>query len=91
MQARKLTFQEAWDSSTIFFVGEELEDEIDEKVAELLRLSQSSHISAAKERTTEDIIAFLEEDRDSLDVILRDIGLSDEKFMRSKLFSNKNP
>ncbi len=45
MQARKLTFQEAWDSSTIFFVDEELEDEIDEKVSELLQLSKSSYFS----------------------------------------------
>lgn len=82
MQARKLTFQEAWDSSTIFFVDEELEDEIDEKVSDLLRLSQSSHIAATKERTLEDIIAFLQENPDGLDVILRDIGLSNEKFMR---------
>jgi hypothetical protein len=82
MQARKLTFQEAWDSSTIFFVDEELEDEINEKVSELLHLSQSPYISVTKERTLEDIVAFLQEDPDALDVILRDIGLSDEKFMR---------
>ena len=50
-QPRKLTFQEAWDSSTIFFVDEELEDEIDEKVSELLQLSRSPHISAPNERT----------------------------------------
>ncbi|MCI0560870.1 MAG: hypothetical protein MN733_20490 [Nitrososphaera sp.] len=82
MQARKLTFQEAWDSSTVFFVDEKLEDEIDEKVAELLRLSESPHILADKERTSEDIVAFLEEERDRLGVILGDIGLSIEKFMR---------
>jgi hypothetical protein len=82
MQPRKLTFQEAWDSSTIFFVDDELEDEIDEKVSKLLHLSRSSHITAVKEKTLEDIIAFLQEDTDGLDVILRDIGLSNEKFMR---------
>jgi len=82
MQARKLTFQEAWDSSTVFFVDEELEDEIDEKVEGLLSLSQSPHIAGSAGRTTRDIVAFLTEDPDGLDVILRDIGLSDEKFMR---------
>ncbi|HEY84077.1 MAG TPA: hypothetical protein G4N96_03050 [Chloroflexi bacterium] len=82
MEARKLTFQEAWDSSTIFFVDEELEDEIDEKVAGLLRLSQSSHIAGAGEKDAQDVIAFLTDDPDGLDVILRDIGLSNEKFMR---------
>lgn len=83
MEARKLTFQEVWDSSTIFFVDNALEDEIDKKVSKLISLSQSSHISSGdKERTVEDIASFLNEDPDSLDVILRDTGLSDEKFMR---------
>ena len=82
MKARKLTFQEAWDSSTIFFVDKELEDEIDEKVAKLLAASQSSYIAGDKEKTLSDIVAFLGEKANALDVILRDIGLSDEKFMR---------
>ncbi|RME43221.1 MAG: hypothetical protein D6796_13425 [Caldilineae bacterium] len=82
MNPRKLTFQEAWDSSTIFFVDEDLEEEIDARVSKLIRLSQSHPISATGERTPEDIAAFLEETPDGLDVILRDIGLSDEKFMR---------
>lgn len=82
MEAQKLSFQEAWNSSTIFFVDNELEDEIDKKVSRLLSLSQSSYISGNKERTVEDIVSFLNEDPDSLDVILRDTGLSDEKFMR---------
>lgn len=83
MQVRKLTFQEVWESSTIFFVDDDLEDEIDEKVARLLHLSQSPHITGGQgERTRANIISFLQENPDSLDVILRDIGLSDEKFMR---------
>ncbi|MBE0409581.1 MAG: hypothetical protein IBX69_07600 [Anaerolineales bacterium] len=79
---RKLSFQEAWDSSTIFFVDDDLEDEIDEIVSGLLHLSQSPHISSLKVITLEDTIAFLQESSDALNVILRDIGLSDEKFMR---------
>lgn len=82
MEARKLTFQEAWDSSTVFFVDEALEDEIDDKVSDLLKLSQSPYITAVNNRTVADIIAFLAEDAAGLDVILRDIGLSNEKFMR---------
>lgn len=82
MQARKLSFQEAWDSSTIFFVNEALENEIDARVSGLLQLAQSEHLTAAEERTLNDIIAFLTENPNGLDVILRDIGLSDEKFMR---------
>lgn len=82
MQAQKLTFQQAWDSSTIFFVDEELESEIEEKVADLLRTAENPHIAATNVRTLEDVVAFLQEEPDGLDVILRDIGLSDEKFMR---------
>lgn len=82
MQARKLTFQEAWDSSTVFFVDEELESEIDDRVAGLLDTSQNPRIADGKEKTTEDIVAFLGEVSNALNVILRDIGLSDEKFMR---------
>ncbi len=59
MQTQKLTFQEAWDSATIFFVEEKLEDEIDVKVGRLLELSQSSYLTGDKEHSIEDIIAFL--------------------------------
>jgi len=82
MPAKKLAFQEAWDSSTIFFVDDVLEGEIDDRVSELMRLSQSAHISGGENRTLNDVVAFLAEDIDGLDVLLRDIGLSDEKFMR---------
>jgi len=81
-EARKLKFHEAWDSSTVFFVDEKLEDEIDDRVADLLNLSKSTHISETVERKKDDIILFVEENPERLDVILRDIGLSDEKFMR---------
>jgi len=82
MQARKLTFQEAWDSSTVFFVDDALEDEIDEKVAELLQLAQSPLLASGSTHSLSDILTFLGQNSDGIDVILRDIGLSDEKFMR---------
>lgn len=82
MQARKLTFREAWESSTIFFVDEALEDEIDEKVSDLLLLAQNLQPAVSGQRTLDEIIGFLSQNPDGLDVILRDIGFSDEKFMR---------
>ncbi len=82
METRKLTFQEAWDSSTVFFVDAALEDEIDEKVAELKLISQGLKVKDDLETTLDDLITFLEDNVNGLDVILRDIGLSDEKFMR---------
>jgi hypothetical protein len=81
-QPRKLTFQEAWDSSTVFFVDEGLENEIDKKVVELLAATQSPYIVGNKVHTLTKIIAFLKEETNALDVILHDIGLSEEKFMR---------
>ncbi len=82
MKPKKLNFQEAWDSSTIFFVDDELEDEIDKKVAKLLQLSENPHLASTKEKEANDILAFLRDDVEGLDIILRDIGLSDEKFKR---------
>lgn len=79
---RKLTFPEAWESSTIFFVDEALEDEIDAKVATLLDASQSDYLSSGQLQTAKMMAAFLHEEPRAIDVILRDTGLSDEKFMR---------
>lgn len=81
MKSERLNFQGAWDSSTIFFVDDELEDEIDEKVAKLLQLSESPHLDG-EEKGLNNMLAFLKEDTEGIDVILRDVGLSYEKFMR---------
>ncbi|PWH17137.1 MAG: hypothetical protein DDG58_08415 [Ardenticatenia bacterium] len=80
--ARKLTFQEAWESATIFLVDETLEQEIDEKVAALLITAGDPSISESAHVTVEDIAEFIVQRRDGLDVILKDIQLSDEKFKR---------
>jgi len=82
METTKLTFQEAWESSTIFFVDDALEEEIDDKVAELTRISKGLNVKHNLSPTLGDLIAFLEKNVNGLDVILRDIGLSDEKFLR---------
>jgi hypothetical protein len=37
---RKLSFEEAWNSITIFYVDNELEQEIDQEVDRLLRLAE---------------------------------------------------
>ncbi|RMD61024.1 hypothetical protein D6833_08785 [Candidatus Parcubacteria bacterium] len=79
---RKLTFQEAWETSTIFFVDDDLENEIDARVNALLQTAKSPLLTATRERTLQDVLSLLEQEKNGLDVILRDIGLSDEKFMR---------
>lgn len=85
MKARKLTFQEAWQSTSVFFVDDQLEDDIDAKVAHLLALAQEIQISDNENFTVDDIVSFVHEKDNNisgLDVILKDISLSDEKFMR---------
>lgn len=44
-KAHKISFQEAWDSSTVFFVDEELEREIDTKVETLLETARNHRVS----------------------------------------------
>ncbi|GAB4429239.1 MAG: hypothetical protein Fur0044_26940 [Anaerolineae bacterium] len=82
IEARKLSFQEVWDSSTVFFVDEELEGEIERKVAGLLQTAQDLPLSDRPEKIVEDVTNFLIEKKNGLDVILKEIGLSDEKFKR---------
>lgn len=79
---RKLTFQEVWNSTTIFFVDEVLEDEIDNEVAALLQLTQDERVSAEALVSVESIATFLMSHAQALDVILYDIELSEEKFLR---------
>ena len=80
--ARKITFQEAWDSTTVFFVDENLEAEIDAEVDALLEVAGDMRISEDALIDDASITDFLLEHDRSLDVILRDIELSEEKFMR---------
>ena len=83
IKARKISYQEAWDSSVIFFVDEELEQEIEVKVESLLETAQNHRVSETAEINVADIASFLGQKNNALDVILKDIGLSEEKFMRT--------
>lgn len=82
MEARKISFQEAWDSSVVFLVDEELEREIEAKVETLLETAENHRVSETAEINVTDIADFLGQKDSALDVILKDIGLSEEKFKR---------
>lgn len=82
MKARKISFQEAWDSSVVFFVDEELERGIEAKVEALLKTAENARISEMAEINVDDIASFLAQKDNALDVILKDTGLSEEKFKR---------
>ena len=45
MVIKKLTFEEAWDTSTIFYVDDALENEIDQKVKSLLETAEDTRIT----------------------------------------------
>ncbi len=81
-EARKISFQEAWDSSSVFFVDDDLEQEIDDKVEVLLEIAKNHRVSETAQITVSGIADFLGENKNALDVLLKDVGLSQEKFMR---------
>lgn len=82
IEARKITLQEAWDSATVFFVDEVLEDEIDAQVDALMETARDPRISYTASISVDDIADFLGETDNALNVILKDIDLSEEKFKR---------
>jgi len=82
IEARKISFQEAWDSSVVFLVDEKLEREIEAAVAVLLETAQDQRVSETAKINVVDIADFLIQKDSALDVILKDVGLSEEKFKR---------
>ena len=66
----------------MFFVDEELEREIEAKVEALLETAENHRVSETAEINIADIADFLSQKYNALDVILKDIGLSEEKFKR---------
>lgn len=81
-QARKISFEEAWDSTTIFYVDENLEAWIDAEVESLLEIAKDPRVVEGVEIEETAITDFLIQHNRALDVILKDIELSEEKFMR---------
>ena len=82
IEARKITLKEAWDSATVFFVDDVLEDEIDAQVNALMETARDPRISETAPVSVDDIADFLGEMDNALNVILKDIDLSEEKFKR---------
>jgi len=80
IEARKISFQEAWDSSVVFLVDEDLERELEAEVEALLETARDHRVSGTAEIDVADIADFLNQKDNALDVILKDIGLSEEKF-----------
>jgi len=79
---RKLSFEEAWNSITIFYVDNELEQEIDQEVDRLLRLAEQYGVTEKSMMSPDSLAALLREQEGALEFILREVELSEEKFLR---------
>jgi hypothetical protein len=79
---RKLSFEEAWNSITIFYVDNELEQEIDQEVDRLLRLAEQYGVTEKSMMSPDSLAALLREQEGALEFILRELELSEEKFLR---------
>ncbi len=79
MEAQKISFQAAWQSSVVFFVDERLEQEIENEVE---RLVDSAPTEETRISSAIDLAQWLAQKSDALDVALKDLELSEEKFKR---------
>lgn len=79
---RKLSFDEAWNSITIFYVDDELEQEIDQEVERLLRLAEQYGVTEKTMMSPDSLAALLREQEGALEFVLREVELSEEKFLR---------
>lgn len=82
MQPRKLTFEEAWSSITIFFVDNALEDEIDSEVSTLLKLAEEYGLRGTDQLSISSLISLIRDRERGLELVLKEIDLSEEKFLR---------
>ena len=80
-EAKKISFEEAWDKATAFLIDEDIENAIDNKVQSIAKASINGRISHKPIRV-EGVADYLKEKKEGLEVILSDIALSQEKFIR---------
>lgn len=80
-EAKKIGFEEAWDTSTAFLIDEEIENAIDSKVESIAKASINGRISN-KPIEVGGVTDYLREKKEGLEVILSDLTLSQEKFIR---------
>lgn len=78
----KISLDEAWNTTTIFFVDETLEDEIDQRVNEIMKLARRYGFEEQSLPSSPQLAALLHENPDFLDLVLLEVGFSTEKFQR---------
>jgi len=80
-EAKKISFEQAWNKTTAFLIDENIENEIDSKVESIARASINGRISHKPIRV-EAVADYLREKKEGLEVILSDLTLSQEKLIR---------
>jgi len=79
-EPRKLSFEEAWKTTTEFIVDDSIEEEVDRKVEELcLGTREASRLEI---QNIEAFAEFLKNEKTGLETVLADIGLPQERFYR---------
>lgn len=78
----KLSFEDAWKSITIFYVDEALEQDIDKEVDRLLQMAEACGITEKGIADPNSLANLLREKPEALEFILREVELSEEKFLR---------
>lgn len=78
----KISFEQVWQTATVFYLNTSLEDEIDHEVESFLNLAEQSDLSNRQVVQEEHLREKIAENPAILDVILRDLELSEEKFLR---------
>ncbi|MEW6180498.1 MAG: DpnII family type II restriction endonuclease [Chloroflexota bacterium] len=78
----KISFDQVWQTATVFYLNPSLEDEIDHEVENLLNIAGQSHLSSGQMLKEEELRKEIAQNPAVLDVVLRDLELSEEKFLR---------
>ncbi len=79
---KKISLDEAWNTTTIFFVDETLEDEIDQRVNEIVEMAERYGFQEQSVPSSPQLAALMHENPDFLDLVLLEVGFSTEKFQR---------
>ncbi len=78
----KITFEKVWQTASVFYLNTDLEDEIDLEVEKLLILSEEAQLSRVGQLKEETLREKIAQNPMVLDVVLRDLEISEEKFLR---------
>lgn len=78
----KISFEQVWESASVFYLNPSLEDEIDREVDHLLNLAAQAQLFHDHPIGEPDLREKIAQNPAVLEVILKDLELSEEKFLR---------